>query len=315
MVPARRGDLGALRGRGDVRDLPDPLRRPAVWRGRVARGRGRRSTRRAATSAACRARSRTGSCDWRSCAAGRAAPTRPRRFWPRRSEHRLAPLLRAALLLDRGDARAAVQEAERFLRRVGGDDRIRARRRARAPRPGPAPARRPPTAPSARPPSSSASPSPRARDLSARPRSSRAGVSSRPPRPERARGRRRHLRRLRGPLRGRAGVACARGGARGRSATRGRRGRLDAGAPGAGRARRTRAPPAPPGRSLLTARELEVLRLLARGLGESARSPPSSSLSVRTVERHVENLYGKIGVSGRTARAAATAWAIGNGLA
>jgi DNA-binding NarL/FixJ family response regulator len=35
---------------------------------------------------------------------------------------------------------------------------------------------------------------------------------------------------------------------------------------------------------------------------------------VRTVERHVENLYGKIGVSGRTARAAATAWAIGNGL-
>ena len=71
--------------------------------------------------------------------------------------------------------------------------------------------------------------------------------------------------------------------------------------------------PAPPGRSLLTARELEVLRLLARGLGNPAIAA-ELVLSVRTVERHVENLYGKIGVSGRTARAGATAWAIGNGL-
>jgi DNA-binding NarL/FixJ family response regulator len=36
---------------------------------------------------------------------------------------------------------------------------------------------------------------------------------------------------------------------------------------------------------------------------------------VRTVERHVENIYDKIGVSGRTARAAATAWALANGHA
>jgi DNA-binding NarL/FixJ family response regulator len=66
-------------------------------------------------------------------------------------------------------------------------------------------------------------------------------------------------------------------------------------------------------KSLLTPREQEVLRLLARGLANDAVAA-QLVLSVRTVERHVENIYGKIGVSGRTARAAATAWALTHGL-
>jgi DNA-binding NarL/FixJ family response regulator len=37
-------------------------------------------------------------------------------------------------------------------------------------------------------------------------------------------------------------------------------------------------------------------------------------LSVRTVESHVASIYGKVGVSGRTARAAATAYALSHGL-
>jgi ATP/maltotriose-dependent transcriptional regulator MalT len=69
-----------------------------------------------------------------------------------------------------------------------------------------------------------------------------------------------------------------------------------------------------PERSLLTAREREVLRLVALGRSNDAIAS-ELVLSVRTVERHVENIYGKIGVGGRTARAAATAWAITHGLA
>jgi DNA-binding NarL/FixJ family response regulator len=71
-------------------------------------------------------------------------------------------------------------------------------------------------------------------------------------------------------------------------------------------------PAAAPGRSLLTKREREVLRLLASGASNDAIAT-ELVLSVRTVERHVENIYDKIGVSGRTARAAATAWAIAHG--
>jgi DNA-binding NarL/FixJ family response regulator len=37
-------------------------------------------------------------------------------------------------------------------------------------------------------------------------------------------------------------------------------------------------------------------------------------LSVRTVERHVSNLYGKIGAGGTAARAAAVAYALTHGL-
>ena len=57
-----------------------------------------------------------------------------------------------------------------------------------------------------------------------------------------------------------------------------------------------------------------MLRLLAQG-GSNDAIASELVLSVRTVERHVENIYGKIGVSGRSARAAATAWAHAHGLA
>jgi DNA-binding NarL/FixJ family response regulator len=64
----------------------------------------------------------------------------------------------------------------------------------------------------------------------------------------------------------------------------------------------------------LSAREVEVLQLVARGLSndEIARK---LVLSVRTVERHVANTYAKIGASGRTGRAVATAWAHAHGIA
>ena len=65
-------------------------------------------------------------------------------------------------------------------------------------------------------------------------------------------------------------------------------------------------------RPLLTPREREVLRLIAAGRSNDAIAK-ELVLSVRTVERHVENIYAKIGVSGRTARAAATAWAFAHG--
>jgi DNA-binding CsgD family transcriptional regulator len=65
--------------------------------------------------------------------------------------------------------------------------------------------------------------------------------------------------------------------------------------------------------SPLTAREREVLRLVARGRSNDAIAA-ELVLSVRTVERHVENIYEKLGLSGRTARAAATAWAHTHGV-
>lgn len=73
-------------------------------------------------------------------------------------------------------------------------------------------------------------------------------------------------------------------------------------------------PRAPSERALLTAREREVLRLLARGDSNDAIAA-ALVVSVRTVERHVENIYGKLGVSGRGARVAATAWAFAHGAA
>ena len=63
----------------------------------------------------------------------------------------------------------------------------------------------------------------------------------------------------------------------------------------------------------LSAREAEVLRLVARGLG-NADIARELVLSVRTVERRVANVYLKIGASGRTARAVATAWAHAHGI-
>ena len=63
----------------------------------------------------------------------------------------------------------------------------------------------------------------------------------------------------------------------------------------------------------LSPRETEVLRLVARGLS-NADIANRLVLSVRTVERHVANAYAKIGASGRTARAIATAWAHSHGI-
>jgi DNA-binding CsgD family transcriptional regulator len=64
----------------------------------------------------------------------------------------------------------------------------------------------------------------------------------------------------------------------------------------------------------LTAREVEVLRLVASGKsnGEIAAT---LVVSIRTAERHVANIYAKLGVAGPVARASATAYALTHGLA
>lgn len=54
----------------------------------------------------------------------------------------------------------------------------------------------------------------------------------------------------------------------------------------------------------LSPRELEVLRLVARGLS-NAQVAGSLYLSPRTVERHLSNIYAKLGLSGKSARAGA----------
>jgi pimeloyl-ACP methyl ester carboxylesterase/DNA-binding CsgD family transcriptional regulator len=54
----------------------------------------------------------------------------------------------------------------------------------------------------------------------------------------------------------------------------------------------------------LSPRELEVLELVARGLTNDAIAE-RLFLSVRTVERHLSTIYGKLGLSGKAARAAA----------
>jgi DNA-binding NarL/FixJ family response regulator len=56
----------------------------------------------------------------------------------------------------------------------------------------------------------------------------------------------------------------------------------------------------------LSARELEVLELVAAGLTNEAIAE-RLTLSVRTVERHLTNMYVKLGVSGKAGRAAAAA--------
>jgi predicted ATPase/DNA-binding CsgD family transcriptional regulator len=61
----------------------------------------------------------------------------------------------------------------------------------------------------------------------------------------------------------------------------------------------------------LTRRELEVLQLIASGLG-NREIAEQLVLSVRTVERHITNLYGKIRVRGK---AGATAYALRHGIA
>jgi ATP/maltotriose-dependent transcriptional regulator MalT len=58
----------------------------------------------------------------------------------------------------------------------------------------------------------------------------------------------------------------------------------------------------------LTAREEEVLTLLAEG-HSNQEIAASLVLSVRTVERHISNIYQKLGLEGRNARTAAAAYA------
>ena len=63
----------------------------------------------------------------------------------------------------------------------------------------------------------------------------------------------------------------------------------------------------------LTPREVEVLRLLAAGKSNQEIAT-ELVLSIRTAERHIANIYEKIGARGKTARAAATAFAFAHGL-
>jgi pimeloyl-ACP methyl ester carboxylesterase/DNA-binding CsgD family transcriptional regulator len=58
--------------------------------------------------------------------------------------------------------------------------------------------------------------------------------------------------------------------------------------------------------AVLSARELDVLRLAARGCDNDAIGA-ELFLSVRTVERHLQNAYAKLGLHGRAARTAAVA--------
>ncbi len=72
------------------------------------------------------------------------------------------------------------------------------------------------------------------------------------------------------------------------------------------------APPGVPAGGLTT-RELEVLRLVAQGQSNQAIAA-TLIVSVRTVERHLSNIYDKIGASGKVARAVAIAYGLRHGL-
>lgn len=63
----------------------------------------------------------------------------------------------------------------------------------------------------------------------------------------------------------------------------------------------------------LTPQEAAVLRLVARGLSNQEIAT-ALVLSVRTVERHISTIYGKLGVRGKVARVVAGAYAARHGL-
>ena len=69
-------------------------------------------------------------------------------------------------------------------------------------------------------------------------------------------------------------------------------------------------PPLPPdepvAENVLTRREAEVLRRVASGMSNRAIAD-ELFVSVRTVERHMGNMYGKLGLQGRSGRAAIAA--------
>ena len=58
----------------------------------------------------------------------------------------------------------------------------------------------------------------------------------------------------------------------------------------------------------LTTREMEIVRLAARGLSNQEVAS-ELVLSVRTVERHLSNIYDKLGTRGRTGRAVLATYA------
>ncbi len=62
-----------------------------------------------------------------------------------------------------------------------------------------------------------------------------------------------------------------------------------------------------------TAREQEILCEIAKGKSNS-QIATDHYISIRTVERHISNIYGKLGISGKSARAKATAFAHRNEL-
>ena len=64
----------------------------------------------------------------------------------------------------------------------------------------------------------------------------------------------------------------------------------------------------------LSAREREVVALIAAGLS-NREIAARLVLSVRTVERHIENVYNRLGISGKAGRAIVTAYALRHGLA
>lgn len=68
----------------------------------------------------------------------------------------------------------------------------------------------------------------------------------------------------------------------------------------------------PPGLDELSAREREVLELVAAGLTNEAIAA-RLVLSVRTVEHHLSSVYAKLGLSGPAARAAAAVALVGEG--
>jgi ATP/maltotriose-dependent transcriptional regulator MalT len=63
----------------------------------------------------------------------------------------------------------------------------------------------------------------------------------------------------------------------------------------------------------LSRREAEVLAMIAQGRG-NPEIADELVLSVRTVERHISSIYEKLSLSGPSARAAATAYALANGI-
>src|SRR5206468_4809892 len=67
-----------------------------------------------------------------------------------------------------------------------------------------------------------------------------------------------------------------------------------------------RVPPVAGDLSELSGRELDVLRLVAAGMSNE-QIGERLFLSTRTVERHLSNIYAKLRLSGKSARAAAAA--------